>query len=79
MSYVISSDSEVEIQLGSFETVPLVCPDGRVVPNIEQGDVLKIRRYDKTVQTINLGMTGFFQNIKRKIVARGSFYEDGKE
>ena len=79
MSYVISSESEVEIQLGSFETVPLVCPDGRVVPNIEQGDVLKIRRYDKTVQTINLGMTGFFQNIKRKIVARGSFYEDGKE
>ena len=79
MSYVISSESEVEIQLGSFETVPLVCPDGRVVPNIEQGDVLKIRRYDKTVKTINLGMTGFFQNIKRKIVARGSFYEDGKE
>ncbi len=79
MSYVIHSNSEVEIQLGSFETVPLICPDGREFPNIEQGDVLKIRRYDKNVHTINLGMTGFFQNIKRKIVARGSFYEDGKE
>ena len=79
MSYVIHSNSVVEIQLGSFETVPLICPDGREFPNIEQGDVLKIRRYDKNVHTINLGMTGFFQNIKRKIVARGSFYEDGKE
>ena len=79
MSYVIPSDSVVEIQLGSFETVPLVCPDGREFPNIEQGDVLIIRKYDKPVHTINLGLTGFFQNVKRKIVARGSFYEDGKE
>ena len=79
MSYVIPSDSVVEIQLGQFETVPLICPDGRLFPNIEQGDFLKIRRYDYTVHTINLGLTGFFQNVKRKIVARGSFYEDGKE
>ena len=79
MSYVIPSDCVVEIQLGQFETVPLICPDGRLFPNIEQGDVLKIRRYDHTVHTINLGLTGFFQNVKRKIVARGSFYEDGKE
>lgn len=79
MSYVISPDSVVEIQLGSFESVPLICPDGRAFLNIEQGDVLKIRRFDRSVHTINLGLTGFFQNVKRKIVARGSFYEDGKE
>ena len=79
MSYVIPSDSVVEIQLGSFESVPLICPDGRSFVNIEQGDVLKIRKFDHPVHTINLGLTGFFQNVKRKIVARGSFYEDGKE
>ncbi|MBR1797181.1 MAG: NAD(+)/NADH kinase [Clostridiales bacterium] len=79
MSYVISPDSVVEIYLGSFETVPLICPDGREFPNIEQGDVLRISRYEYPLKTINLNMTGFFQNVKRKIVARGSFYEDGKE
>ena len=79
MSYVISPDSVVEIQLGTFETVPLICPDGREFPNIEEGDVLKIRKYSEPVDTISLNMTGFFQNIKRKIVARGSFYEDGQE
>lgn len=79
MSYVIGPDSVVEIHLGSFETVPLVCPDGREFPNIEQGDVLRISRYEHSVKTISLNFTGFFQTVKRKIVARGSFYEDGKE
>ena len=77
MSYVLSPDSVVEVYLGTFETVPIICPDGREFPNIEQDDVLRISRYDHSISTISLNLRGFFQNVKRKIVARGSFYENG--
>ncbi|MBP5180864.1 MAG: NAD(+)/NADH kinase [Clostridiales bacterium] len=79
MSYVIAPESVVEIHLGNFESVPIVCPDGREFENVEHYDVLKIRRHDYPCRTICLNMTGFFQNVRRKILARGSFYEDGKE
>lgn len=79
MSYVINSDSVVEIRLGTFETIPIICPDGREFPDIEQDDVLRISKYDCHINMISLNLTGFFQNVKRKILARGSFYEDGKE
>ena len=78
-SYVIGPDSVVEIHFGQFESVPIVCPDGHVIDNIDQGDILKIKRYEDPCRTISLNMTGFFQNVRRKIVARGSFYEDGQE
>ncbi len=79
MSYVINSESVVEIRLGTFETIPIICPDGREFPDIEQDDVLRISKYDCHINMISLNLTGFFQNVKRKILARGSFYEDGKE
>ena len=79
MSYVINPSSVVEVHLGTFETVPIICPDGRQFPNIEQNDVLRISRYEDSINTVSLNLTGFFQNVKRKILARGSFYEDGKE
>lgn len=79
MSYVINSESVVEIRLGTFETVPIICPDGRAFPDIEQDDVLRISKYDCHINMISLNLTGFFHNVKRKILARGSFYEDGKE
>lgn len=78
-SYVIGPDSEVEIRLGNFESVPIICPDGREFKDLVQYDVLKIRRSEQTIKTVNLGVTGFFQNVRRKIVARGSFYENSKE
>jgi len=79
MSYVLGPESKVEIHLGSFETVPIVCPDGREFPNIEQYDVLKISRYEHSCKMVSLGLAGFFQNVRRKILARGSFYENGQE
>ena len=79
MSYVVNPESVVEIHLGTFETVPIVCPDGREFPDIEHYDVLRISRYEHSISTVSLNFTGFFQNVKRKILARGTFYEDGKE
>lgn len=79
VSYVIDPDSKVEIHLGDFESFPIICPDGSEFTNIARDDVLKISRYKYPCRTISLNMTGFFQNVRRKIVARGSFYENGQE
>ena len=78
-SYVIGKDSCVEIHLGQFESVPIICPDGREFKEVEHYDILKIKRSDMTVKTVNLGYSGFFQNVRRKIIARGSFYENSQE
>ncbi len=78
-SYVISPDSEVEIRLGDFETVPIVTPDGHDFVTLSPYDILKIRRHPSKVKTIDLGYHGFFQDVRRKIVARGSFYENSQE
>ncbi|HAW16399.1 MAG TPA: hypothetical protein DCW41_06840 [Clostridiales bacterium] len=79
MSYILDPKSEVEIHLLDFESSPIVCPDGREMGPLKQYDVLKIRRHKDTVKTIKLNTTGFFQNVRKKIVARGSFYENGQE
>ncbi len=76
-SYVIGPESVVEIHMGDFETVPIICPDGHDFVKLEPNDVLKIKKHPCAVRTIDLGLVGFFQNVKRKIVARGSFYENG--
>ncbi len=78
-TYVIGPSSVVDIHLGDFETVPIVCPDGRDFVKLEPFDVLKIMKHTRTIETIDLGLVGFFQNVKRKIVTRGSFYENGEE
>ncbi|MBQ4270750.1 MAG: NAD(+)/NADH kinase [Clostridiales bacterium] len=79
MSYVLGPENEVEIHLLDFESSPIVCPDGREMGPLKQYDVLKIRRNEKTVKTVKLNTSGFFQNVRKKIVARGSFYENGQE
>ena len=78
-SYVIGPDSVVEIDLGDFETTPIICPDGRDFVEVEPYDKLVIRKSDKSVKTVNLELVGFFQNVRSKIVARGSFYENSQE
>ena len=78
-SYVIGPESYIEIDLGEFESTPIICPDGRDFPEVEVNDKLIIKKYDSTIKTINLGITGFFHNVRRKIVARGSFYENSQE
>jgi len=78
-SYVIGPDSTVEVELGSFETVPIISPDGHDFVNVEENDVLRIIRHEQNIRTVQLGYTGFFQNVRRKIIQRGSFYENSQE
>lgn len=78
-NYVIGRDSVIEIDMGEFESTPIICPDGRDFATLEQNDKLIITSYKDPIQTINLELTGFFQNVRRKIVARGYFYENSQE
>ncbi len=78
-SYVIGPDSTVEVELGTFETIPIICPDGHDFCVAEENDVLRIVRHEQNIKTVQLGYTGFFQNVRRKIIARGSFYENSQE
>ena len=78
-SYVIGPESEVEIRLGNFETIPIVTHDGHDFPTLSPYDIIRIRKHPSKVKTVDLGYTGFFQNVRRKIVARGSFYENSQE
>lgn len=76
ISYVVGPDSTIEVEVEAFETAPIICPDGRDFVTIEPEDRIVITRYDKTLNTILLGGDSFFNDVRRKLVRRGSFYEN---
>lgn len=77
-SYCISDKSVIEIKLGDFETAPIISPDGRSGVILEPFDTIKITGYESTIKTVMLGKSGFFETVRSKITARGSFYEHKK-
>lgn len=78
-SYVIGPGSYVELKLGNFESAPLISPDGHDFVILEPNDTVKISLYGTPLKTAMLGYSGFFQTVRKKIIARGSFYENSKE
>ena len=76
-SYVVSPDSLVEIIVEPFETPPIICLDGRDFVDFEDNDRVVIRPCDKPLKTISISPDGFFSVIRRKIIMKGSFYENG--
>lgn len=77
-SYCINEKSVVEIRLGDFETAPIISPDGRNCPDLKPYDTIKITGYESVIKTVMLGYSGFFETVRSKITARGSFYEHKK-
>ncbi len=77
-SYCIDEKSVVEIRLGDFETAPIISPDGRNCPELKPHDTIMITGYESTIKTVMLGYSGFFETVRSKITARGSFYEHKK-
>ena len=69
-------DSKIEVDVEAFETAPIICPDGRDFVTIEPEDHIVITRYEKTLKTILIGEDRFFNDVRRKLVMRGSFYEN---
>ncbi len=77
-SYCISDSSIIEIKLDDFETAPVISPDGRSGIILEPCDTIRITGYESTIKTVMLGRSGFFETVRSKITARGSFYEHKK-
>jgi len=78
-SYVVSQDSVVEIRLRDFHEQPLLSMDGRNEISLSPLDRVYVRKSDHPMKVAKIGYSNFYQTIRQKIRARGSFYEDGQK
>ena len=78
-TYIVSGDSTLEIIIERFSEPPIISLDGR--PNIELSyhDRIQIKKSEQDVVVAKLGYKNFYQTVRQKIRARGSFYEDGEK
>lgn len=76
LKYVAGPDSIVRVDLDDFETAPLICPDGREFVSPAPYDYIIVKRYSKVLKTATLRNDVFFSDVRKKIVQRGSFYEN---
>ncbi len=75
-SYVVSEESQVELRIGNFSEQPILSLDGRNDIALEPMDRIYISKAANPMYLARLGYNNFYQTIRKKIRARGSFYED---
>ncbi len=78
-SYVVSEDSVVEIRLRDYHEQPLLSLDGRNDIALAPFDQVFVRKASCPIRIAKIGYSNFYQTIRQKIHARGSFYEDGQK
>jgi NAD+ kinase len=78
-SYVVAEESVVEIRLKDFAERPILSLDGRNDIELNPLDRIFVKKADRPMKIARLGYTNFYQTIRQKIRARGSFYEDGQK
>ncbi len=78
-SYIVSGDSEIEINIGRFTDVPVLSLDGRPNIMLEYHDRIILKKSENPVVVARIGYKNFYQTVRQKIRARGSFYEDGEK
>lgn len=78
-SYVVSEKSIVEIRMKDFHDQPILSLDGRNDIQIDRNDRIFVTRSESPIQIARIGYSNFYQTIRKKIRARGSFYEDDQE
>ncbi len=78
-TYIVSGDSSLEIIIERFSEPPILSMDGRQNIELEYHDRILIRKSEESVAVAKLGYKNFYQTVRQKIRARGSFYEDGKK
>lgn len=78
-SYIVSEDSRVEIHIRKFNDPPILCFDGRNEINLEPMDRVIIGKSEHYMKIARVGHSNYYQTIRNKIRARGSFYEDGEK
>jgi NAD+ kinase len=77
--YVVSEDSRVEIHLKKFIEPPILCFDGRNEIELDPGDRIVFTKSSHSMKVARVGHSNYYQTIRQKIRARGSFYEDGEK
>ncbi|NLT11506.1 MAG: NAD(+)/NADH kinase [Clostridiaceae bacterium] len=78
-SYVVTQDSVVEIRLKNFKEQPILSFDGRNEIPLSPLDRVIVKKSSHPMKMARLGYTHFYQTVRQKIRARGSFYEDSQE
>lgn len=78
-SYVVSGDSVIEITIGRFSDAPVLSLDGRPNIMLEYHDRIVLKKAVTPVVVAKIGYKNFYQTVRQKIRARGSFYEDGEK
>jgi NAD+ kinase len=78
-TYIVSGDSTMEIIIEKFSEPPIISLDGRDNIELSYHDRILIRKSDEDVVVAKLGYKNFYQTVRQKIRARGSFYEDGEK
>ena len=78
-SYVVTQDSVVEIRLKNFKEQPILSFDGRNEIPLSPLDRVIVKKSSHPMKMGRLGYTHFYQTVRQKIRARGSFYEDNQE
>lgn len=78
-SYVVSGDSTIELIIERFSEPPILSLDGRPNINLEYHDRILIKKSEQPVVVAKLGYKNFYQTVRQKIRARGSFYENGEK
>jgi len=78
-SYVVAQDSVVEIRLKAFHEQPLLSLDGRNDISLSPLDCIYVSKSDHPMKIARMGYSNFYQTIRQKIRARGSFYEDSQK
>ncbi len=77
--YVVSEDSRVEIHLKKFIEPPILCFDGRNEIILDSDDRIVCTKSSHSMKVARIGHSNYYQTIRKKIRARGSFYEDGEK
>lgn len=78
-SYVVSEESVVEIRLADYYEQPLLSLDGRNDIALSPFDRIYVRKAENPIRIAKIGYSTYYQTIRQKIRARGSFYEDGQK
>ena len=78
-SYIVAGESEVELRLSAFSKPPILSLDGRNDVSLDPNDRITVKRSQSPIRIAKLGYSSFYQTIRQKIHARGSFYEDEQE
>ena len=71
-SVIVSLDSAIQVKVMNPRPETILSADGQVINELAEGDVITIRRSQKSVRLVHLAGTSFFDTLRRKLHWRGA-------